>query len=195
MQFGKLTVIGVDESKASGTQWECLCECGNIRSVRQHSLLDGHIKSCGCLVTASIMENLTKHGKYYTPLYAVWRGMNQRCYNEKHIDHKWYSERGIGVCDEWRNNFESFYSWSQENGYKNGLSLDRIDNTKGYSPENCRFVTAKDQANNRTTNIMITHDGRTQTLKQWTEELGLKYHTIYERVRIRGIPFEKAISM
>ena len=120
--------------------------------------------------------------------------MVQRCEWPKHIDHKWYSERGITVCDEWRSDFKSFFDWAISNGYKEGLTLDRIDNDIGYSPENCRFVTPKEQANNRRTNIMVEHDGKTMTLKQWAEELGINYHLLYDRFVVRDLTFDEAIK-
>ena len=134
--------------------------------------------------------------KDYPREYRIWEGIHERCYQPGNASFSRYGARGVKVCDRW-NGASGFANFIADMGSAPSKkhSIDRIDVNGGYSPENCRFVTAKDQANNRTTNIMITHDGRTQTLKQWTEELGLKYHTIYERVRIRGIPFEKAISM
>jgi len=98
------------------------------------------------------------------------------------------------MCEEWKNGFMSFYDWAMSNGYRDDLTLDRIDNNLGYSPENCRFVTPKDQANNRRSNLRYTYQGKTMTLKQWAEALGIKYHKLYARVRTRGIPFELAIT-
>lgn len=117
-----------------------------------------------------------------------------RCECKKHIDYQWYQANGISVCDEWREDFINFYNWAVANGYKDDLTLDRINNDLGYCPENCRFVTPKDQANNRRTNINITYNGETKTLKQWAEYLGINYSKLYGRVVTHGKPFEQAIQ-
>lgn len=185
-RFGRLLVL----SKADGKpgRWNCLCDCGNEKVVYGSCLVSGSTKSCGCYRRELHMT----HGMYHTRLRGVWAGMIQRCNYDKHIDNKWYKQNGITVCDEWRNSFQAFHDWAVANGYKDGLSIDRIDNAKGYNPDNCRFATPKEQACNRTNNIMITYHGRTQPLKVWTEELGLNYHTVYCRMR-KGKSFEQAI--
>lgn len=169
-------------------KWHCICECGTEKDVNKRSLVKGGTKSCGCYLRSMH----TTHGLSNTKLHGVWSGMLQRCYYDKHIDHEWYQAKGIEVCSEWRHDFSAFYEWAIHNGYKEGLSLDRIDNDKGYSPHNCRWVTPKDQANNRSTNIIVEYHGRSQTLKQWAEELGINYLRLYHRYR-RGVPFQDAI--
>lgn len=135
---------------------------------------------------------------YGTRLYGVWYGMLQRCNYGKHIDNKWYSAKNITVCDEWLYSFKNFKEWALENGYdenapRGACTLDRIDNNLGYSPENCRFIDSKAQANNRSTNINIEYMGKTQTLKQWAEELGMKYSLLYSRYKRRGV-FEECLN-
>ena len=189
MVFERLTVVNrVENSKY--VKWHCICECGKEVDVYGKALRNGTTKSCGCYTK----DRLKKHGLSHTKLHGVWWGMMQRCYYEKHVDYKWYAEKGIGVCDEWRNDFKAFYDWAMENGYKEGLSIDRIDNDKGYSPQNCRFATPQEQANNRTTNIVIEYNGKSQTLKQWAAELDIKYSALYDRYR-RGMSFEEAIQL
>lgn len=119
--------------------------------------------------------------------------MKSRCSYEKHIDYGWYQAKGITVCEEWDRSFQAFYEWAVSHGYNDGLTLERIDNNKGYSPDNCRWATPKEQANNRSTNINIQYNGEIKTLKQWAEFFGIKYSTLYYRVRTRKIPFEEAI--
>jgi hypothetical protein len=118
-------------------------------------------------------------------IYSEWNSMRSRCSKTYH-GHKNYFDKGIAVCDEWKKDFEPFYKWSIENGYNDDLTIDRIDNNKNYSPDNCRWVTMKEQQNNRTNNVNIEYNGKVQTLKQWCEELGLNYGMVKAR-RQRGI--------
>lgn len=185
--FGKLTVVNRVGNRST---WHCVCECGNEVDVSEYNLLHGKYKSCGCITK----ERLASKGFTNTKLHGVWAGMKSRCSYNKHIDYEWYQAKGITVCEEWKNSFKTFHDWAMTHGYKEGLSLERIDNNKGYCPENCRWATPKEQANNRSTNINITYNGETKTLKQWAESLGINYHCLYARVRTKGIPFEEAIA-
>lgn len=134
----------------------------------------------------------TKYSESYYRLYRIWSGMKQRCYNQKLREYKWYGARGIKVCDEWRQDFQSFYVWALANGYTDDLSLDRIDGDKNYCPDNCRWATDKEQHNNQSNNIKITYGNKTQTLKQWSEELNINYSTLRMRLE-RGWSVERAI--
>lgn len=193
MRFERLVVIGRADGKRS-SKWHCRCDCGNEVDVYKDNLLRGRTKSCGCYHKDEAKQRHTTHGKSGTKLHGVWWGMIQRCYYDKHIDYRWYSSRGITVCDEWRKNFQAFYDWAIQNGYGDGLSIDRIDNDLGYSPDNCRFISAKEQAQNRHTNLNYTYNGETKCLKQWAEAFGIKYGTLYCRIK-RGIAFEEAIKI
>lgn len=125
--------------------------------------------------------------------------MLDRCKPNAHC-HKRYYDRGIFVCDEWLNNFESFYEWAINNGYKDDLSLDRINNNEGYSPKNCRWATMKEQGNNRENNHLITINGKTQTLTQWAEESGIPISSIhrnskkYKNKKILSVKFHRKTS-
>ena len=194
-RFGKWLVLRRDDNNTKQGYWVCQCDCGRILPVYGGSLVKGKSLSCGCYGSELKRVSHTTHGQCGTPLYNVYHGMLQRCYYKRHIDNKWYIQKGVTVCDEWLSEFEAFYEWAIQNGYKRGLSIDRIDNDKGYSPENCRWVTPKEQAQNRSTNLNYTLDGKTQCLKQWAEEFGIKYSTLYYRVRVRNIPLTRALQL
>ena len=125
---------------------------------------------------------MKSHGMSKTPLYSKWIDMRKRCYNPKTKSYKDYGKRGITVCDEWRNNFEAFMEWSIANGYQEGLTIDRIDNSKGYSPDNCRFVNIHIQQNNKTNNVYVTHNGITKTIADWSKEFPIPYEILRHRI-------------
>lgn len=124
-------------------------------------------------------------------LYSIWNGMKIRCYNDKCERYYRYGGRGIKICDKWRNDFQSFYDWSMDHGYSDDLTIDRINNDGNYEPGNCRWATLQEQQHNKSNNIFITYNGKTQDIKQWAEELGIYYQTLYFRI-ISGWPVEKA---
>lgn len=127
----------------------------------------------------------SKGGLSKSRLYNIWLHMKGRCYRKTDDHFKDYGGRGIQVCEEWKNDFNSFRIWSESHGYKNNLSIDRIDNDRNYEPSNCRWVSMKEQCNNRRSNILITIEGVTHNIKEWSELSGVKYHTIYQRM-VRG---------
>ena len=138
------------------TMWSAVCDCGNEKVVYAAQLAKGTVKSCGCIVSERITALNTKHGMSRSRLYTVYKDMKQRTTNLKARCYERYGGRGIKVCDEWANDFKAFAQWAISHGYdanaqKGQCTLDRIDNDKGYSPDNCRWVTAKQQAQNRST--------------------------------------------
>ena len=183
-KFGRLTVIEKSGKKDNRITWRCKCECGKEKIVPGAYLISGRTKSCGCLYA----ENRKKpkritHGKTKTRIYREYRSMIVRCTQNYHNKDAYYS-RGISVCQEWNEKevgFMRFFEWAINNGYSDDLTLDRIDVNGNYSPENCRWVTMKVQQNNRRDNIMIEYNGKTQTMKQWCEELGLNYGMVRAR--------------
>lgn len=195
-RFGKLVAMARHYDKEKKvTLWTCKCDCGNIAVVRANRLVHGRTKSCGCLRVESNLENKTTHGLSDTHLYAVWNGMKGRCYNPNNHNYKRYGARGISVCDEWKDSFERFCDWALRTGYKDGMSIDRIDNDGNYCPSNCRWADTKTQNNNRGVSLMYTYNGKTQNLSTWCEELGLPYFRTWQRIVQYGYSFEQAISL
>lgn len=181
-KYGKLTVTGFSHrNKNYRYYWKCKCDCGNEKIVERSQLKNEKTKSCGCLVKERATEANITHGMSGTKIYKIWYGMKTRCYNSVSPKYKNYGARGIEICDEWLNSFETFYIWSMDNGYKEGLTIDRIDVNGNYEPSNCRWVDNKVQANNKTNNVYIIYNNKTQTLIQWCEELGLEPGKIYLR--------------
>lgn len=178
---GNWRVIGGDGTDERGeAKWLCECSCGSIKSVLGSSLRNGRSRSCGCLRRQMRKESATVHGKSNTKLYNIWRGMRQRCGAAYSHAFKWYGQRGIAVCKEW-DEFETFYKWSMENGYSEGLSLDRINNDGDYEPDNCRWTAQETQSRNRSNNINITYNGETHCLWDWAKITGIKPGTLYYR--------------
>lgn len=131
------------------------------------------------------------HGMSKTPIYAIWDSMIQRCYNPNRRDFKSYGAKGVTVCDRWRLDFVAFF---HDMGHRpSGMSLDRIDTAKGYSPENCRWATTKQQARNRTVSRMLTHNGKTMCLQDWAELVGINKITLQARLS-KGWPVERALT-
>ena len=135
-----------------------------------------------------------KHGGKGTKLYEVWCAMKARCNNPKLKVYPHYGGRGITVCEEWLHDFEQFEKWAVANGYKENLSIDRIDNDKGYSPDNCRWATKEQQANNQRTTLTVEYNGVTKTLHEWAKVLEIKPHTLYHRIYKRGWSIERAFT-
>lgn len=191
-RFGKLKVVG-QFHKDGRKLFKCLCECGNTVYTQKYYLASGRQISCGC-VRKTNRKHPTHCGSK-SRLYKCWQGMKQRCGYENANEYERYGGRGIKVCDEWKRNFESFKDWAITNGYCDGLTIDRIDTDGDYTPDNCRWVSYKVQANNKSNNIVIRYQGQSKTLMEWCETLNLPYSTIYKRIKESGWDCEDALSI
>lgn len=193
-RYGKLLVVSMADNKGRFTQWNCLCDCGNATVVATAHLTNGHTKSCGCLRSETASINFSTHRKSNTRLYRMWRNIKTRCENSKCNHYHLYGGRGIHICDEWRNDFSAFEEWALNHGYQDNLSIDRIDVNGSYTPDNCRFVTMKEQENNKRANHYIYYNGERKTLAELSDEFGIPYDTLLARINSRNWPVERALS-
>ena len=195
MKFGRLTVLRKHDKTNSGhLRWLCECECGNKTIVYGICLKRGTTKSCGCYKRDRVIETHKTVRAENETLYNVWIGMKQRCNNQNNSHYYRYGARGIRLCDEWNNNYESFYEWAVNNGYEYGKQIDRKDNDKGYYPENCRFVTQTENANNKSTTIRCSINGEERPLKELCKEYNINYYTVYSRIFRLKWDIEKALT-
>ena len=197
-KFGRLTAIEKSTNISGKTVWKCICDCGKIAYVTTSNLTCNRIRSCGCIKQEILMKRNITHNQRHTKLYNVWKGIKQRCYNPKSQSYHNYGARGIKMCNEWLNDFQSFYEWSYANGYstenqndeKHKLTLDRIDVNGNYEPSNCRWVDRKTQASNMRTTKLITINGQTKSIAEWCRTYNVYRTTFNARVK-RGLsPYE-----
>lgn len=198
-RFGHLVVLERDEYNKHGeATWRCHCDCGNVISVQSYNLRTKHTQSCGCLAREASVIRMTTHAECKTRLYTIWKHMKERCYNPNNKRFLDYGGRNITVCKEWKNDFTAFRNWALQAGYDEtapyGIcTLDRIDNSKGYSPDNCRWVNAKQQSLNRRSNCVLTYQGESKTISEWAEQLGVRYAMLRRRLN-RGWSIEKTLT-
>ena len=181
--FNRLTVIKRAEVEKKEVYYLCKCTCGNEKIIRGKDLKYNKIKSCGCLNKEKTTERNTKHSLRHTRIYRIWLLMKNRCLNSKYHLFKNYGGRGITICNEWKNDFISFYNWAMKNGYEEHLTIDRINVNGNYEPSNCRWATKLQQQRNTTRLRKITYKNETHCISEWAELLGLKYNTLYYRFR------------
>lgn len=182
-QFGRLHVLSqcTDYVAPSGgvhKRYLCRCDCGNTTEVLKEHLLSGRKKSCGCLRREN---GRPTHREIHTRLYKIWGNMCNRCTNSNNPAWGNYGGRGIYVCDQWKS-YENFRDWANANGYGDKLTIDRIDNNAGYSPDNCRWVSDCVQANNKRNNHLIEYNGETKTIAEWAAVLHVPYKTLHRRI-------------
>jgi hypothetical protein len=187
-QFGRLTVIGgATIVGRSRVMWLCVCVCGNEKTVRADHLKSGHTESCGCIPSGPKRLGLRR-----PPLYGRWRSMIARTTHPSNTRYSDYGGRGIGVCERWK----SFQGFAEDMGptFSPELTLERIDNERGYEPGNCRWATAIEQARNKRTSYFVTFHGHTKTIAEWSELLGLNYDTVRGRLRKQGWSVERTLT-
>ena len=184
-RFGKLTVLqrGEEYYFPNGRHrdtWVCKCDCGVVKTILGSSLRYGRTVSCGCHHFSGLHKT---HGMTHTRLYKCWKDMKSRCLNKNRKDYVNYGKRGIKVCDNWLD-FSNFSKWALKNGYKDTLTLDRINVNGNYEPSNCRWASLKQQANNTRRNIRLLFAGKNLTYSEWEVETGINQHTIARRIRL-----------
>lgn len=193
-RFGRLVVVSrVESDKRGEVQWLCRCDCGNEPIATGNHLRRGYTNSCGCLSRERTVDTHRTHGGTGTRLFYVWSSMKGRCQNKNDKAYPNYGGRGIEVYGEWKDSFEAFRDWALDNGYEEGLTIDRIDNNDSYSPENCRWVTLREQNRNKRTNVNMSIGGVTKCLKEWAEVFHINYGTFKARYHSgkRGIELVK----
>ena len=191
-KIGSLTVVADTgmKDKQGNKKYRCICDCGNetVKTSRYLHRKGTLTKSCGCErgKTQQIHGCAQRNGK--TRLYRIWMAMKWRA-NNKNKRAKTYREKGVKCCREWMDSFETFKNWALTNGYNDTLTLDRIDNNGDYSPENCRWVGFKAQANTKCNNTIISVNGQAKTISEWAEEKNINYSTLrsrYNRQHLTG---------
>lgn len=195
-RFGKLVAVEETGKKNGKSVWLCNCDCGAQTEVLRNNLVSGITKSCGCLRKEASTERATKHGHTThtdrSSEYESWQGMKNRCKNPSHMSWPRYGGRGIKVCPQWVDSFETFL---KDMGPKptEEHSIDRIDNDGNYEPGNCRWATSEEQHFNRADTVLVTARGKTMNVREWAEETGLNERTIRTRIR-KGWDHERAVS-
>lgn len=175
-QYGRLTVLAV-----SGNHARCRCRCGTEKAISLYQLTSGGTLSCGCLQRERSREANITHGGTYTAEYAIWRNLLSRCYNPKNKRYERYGGRGIRVFRAWKTDFSAFLDHVGRRPSPRH-SLERIDNNGGYVPGNVRWATLKEQSRNRSSNRLLTYQGKTMTIVEWAEELGISANSISARL-------------
>ena len=182
-KFGMLKVID-RVYKNEKPVWMCECDCGNICYRSTVSLKSSGFHSCGCYQKTRIGDLKRKHGMTGTRVFSIYCNIKRRCYNPNDREYIYYGGKGIALCDEWLNDFSAFYEWAKHNGYNDSLTIDRIDNSKGYSPENCRWATRKEQNNNTTRCRFFEYNGETLNIAQICEKYNINRGTLDKRLKM-----------
>lgn len=193
-KIGRLTVLGRNLEKPNGpVMWDCVCDCGT-RLVRAAKWIRGPgIASCGCYVREHLLNRIKSHGLSRSAEYKIWRGMKNRCEKPNCSAYHKYGARGITVCSRWQK-FENFY---EDMGKRPTAkhTIDRIDGTKGYAPDNCRWATPKEQQRNLKNNVLLEYNGKSLSVAEWSDVVGIDAKTLWSRVKVLGWTTEEALTL
>lgn len=211
-RFGRLLVEGMPKVEECGIAhngkytyirkrklYPCICDCGTRKFIEGSKLLCGDVGSCGCK-RREMYENNRRHntvfGSWDTPLFKVWRAMIRRCHSPKAPNRKYYYDRGIKVCQRWREDFSDFKKWADDNGYEKGLQIDRIDVNGNYEPSNCRWITPKANAHNRSNHAEVIYKGEKRNLVDVMDEVGstIDIRTVWKRIFLHKWDIGRALT-
>lgn len=189
-RFGRLVVEEYAFTRKNAAFWKCKCDCGNYVNVPTYSLRCGNTKSCGCYrleKQSETKEDSHKYSGLYTSkhrprLYWTWLNMIRRCEDSKAPDYYRYGALGISVCEEWHD-LPTFLEWANSHGWGEGLTIDRIDNSGNYCPENCRWADRYTQSNNKRNSVVLEFNSKKQTVANWARELNVSPNVLYSRIK------------
>lgn len=191
-RFGRLVAIEPSKDKATNEskKWLCECDCGTKKYIRSSDLRFGKVTSCGCWKDEKTRNRFKVHGKSNTLQYEIWKSMKQRCYNSNNKDYPNYGGRGIKVCDEWKDDFLTFYHWAKYNGYKRHYTIERINPSGNYEPSNCTWIPNEQQALNRKTTRVIEYQGNNYSMREISEKFNVNYNTFRDYINKGKTPEE-----
>lgn len=192
-RFGRLTVLGYSHYAHNENHWKCKCDCGGVCVHRTYYLFHSSTPSCGCYKREKVAGNNFKHGGYKTRLFRIWKNMHQRCSNKGVQYYKHYGGRGIKVCPEWTTDFNTFRDWALTHGYNDTLTIDRINVDADYCPENCRWITHREQCRNRRNKLFVSYKGENVRLIDLCEKFGITYHSAWQKLK-KGVSVEQIIN-
>ncbi len=199
-KFGRLTAIKFSHKIKYTGYWTFHCLCGRSKEISISSVISGATRSCGCLHMERCKSGLNRtihgdarHGRIKR-VFNIWRGILNRCKTDRIPAYNYYKKRGIKVCFEWGKSYLAFRKWAYSNGYKDNLSIDRINNNGNYDPMNCRWVTSKEQARNRKTSKFLIFKKQKKTCAEWSDITGLSQGLICARIKILRWSIEKTLS-
>lgn len=195
-KFNRLTAIKrVENNKHGHIQYQWKCDCGNVIIASGQSVKRGNTKSCGCLLHDTLVERNYKHGRTKSRLYMIWAGIKQRCYKETSTVYEYYGKKGIRMSIEWKDNFSNFESWAISSGYKEGLTIERIDFNSDYCPENCKWIPLVEQQKNKSNVHKYCVNGEMKTIPELASEYSIRYKTLYRRLVVDGWEIYDALSI